>query len=629
MYRVVKNRILLIIGIVSVSLSALAEQQDSMHFIQFTKKDLQANNVRSLQDVFYLIPFSNRYHNSSSNLYYLGGSALQHNAVYKDGFPLLMDQNVNHNLAAISVWDIDRIEVCITDQSSVGKNNSVMVIKLYSPSIGNSPRSLNVSSVTSNTMDNQTTASFQMSNRTHNMLLGAGRNYQQGLKTNNTREDAIASSLRKDLNVQYQFNILNSITLDLSSNHNFLEQRQLSNPVAFTTRVEDRNHKFNRHFSYGKLVTALSKRHRLSLSGMHHLTRDFSALIDRDLHTGESEVRHNTNTLDSLSYQQSFMDLQLSGDIFDHYGYSIGLDISNIKDLFFPSIHAIKNGYSDYSVYGLFEYHYQQSVEIQAGAKLLTNSLTSTYILPQASITLTPNHFIQVRSSFKSSIGYPLFERVFYPVSLTGNYEKNLLLSPFRQNSLNLGFDLTQGLYKIKSGLLFSQNTNLVTSGEQETWTNDRSQTSTIGYFGLEFRNSTSNIRPSFILHSNNPWKNSINQSFFFPELNTYFSHTFRKQQLYLSGSFRLIGEYASIPNDGSPIVIEEYARRFIANLSITREFFQNKFLLSGGIQDITNGNRVTQSNYLLQDFDRVLSEQKEVYSGVGRRAFIQLTMQL
>lgn len=620
-------RWLMIPLVVLSSMNIHAAEGDSTYFVRFTKQELELNDVRSLADVFRLLPFTNAIRIDHTTTL-MGGTDIQNIAIYRDGLPLLMDQNTGYDLRSIPLWDIAYIEVRLTDVSVVGKNNSSMDIQIFSETYGQEPQALHISSALNSDLDQVTYASYSASNVKHNIKLGAGRSFRQALELPDQRGDITGAHLRNDVSLQYTYNILSSIQLKLSSNHSFLNALDKGTIVPSTTRVEDVETHLYRHRSYGSITTALSKSHRLKLSGLFHQVQQNRALVDRDLHTGEWQRGRNSGALDSLYYNQGVMDINLSGD-FSKYSYTVGIDISTTKDRFYPNIKAIKSEYSDYSVYGLVSYRYKTTVQVNAGGRLITNNLTGSYFIPQGQLTLVPNDMMSIKVTGKSSISYPMFEQVFYPVEFTQEGKNDLTLEPIRSNTLNLGFELKQDQFVFNSGLLFLRTNNIPQLSKSGIWKNDRSSSTTLGYFGLDYSYSQGLLRPSFILHSNNALRNTLDQYYFYPEFNIYARHRFTGPEIQASATLRLIGSYSDVYQNEDIILLDEYGTRLLANLALTRYWNDERWGLHVGVTDVFDQNITDRTTYELVGFDRLLVENDNVYNGMGRRIFAQIDVKL
>ena len=382
------------------------------------------------------------------------------------------------------------------------------------------------------------------------------------------------------------------------------------------------NSNLHRLSQYAILNTALSKNHSLDLKGQYTSLSNTNVFIDKDLSTLQQSINPSNQYVDTLKYNQAFMQLCLNAN-YKSYGYNIGIELSNTRDRVYSSINGIKASYSDYSAFGIFHYQYKKGFRIDAGTKFLTNSLTGNYILPQARLTLAPSSILQLRASYNRSISYPSFDRTFYSQEITG-ITNNLLLNPTLLRTINFNLKITQKKYSLKSGLLYTlQNRSLNEIDEGRT----SSGSST--YVTLTYKHNEISITPSFILHGMNHYKDSINQNFFYPELNFQGQSKIPLLNIYTFINLRLLGKYSTVILENNASLLHEIDNSPRLDLSFRKDFLDGKFTSVIGINNVLNNTLVDRNIYRLDEFNRRYLFNNSVVGERERTVFITLKVNL
>jgi hypothetical protein len=618
------NRIKLILAALTLSFSIISNAKDSTAFFSFNKMELEAINAQNLSDAIKALPFLNTYYENNSLKINYGVNSINSVAIFRDGFPLVMDQNISFDYTSIPLWNIERIEIELAEIRNIEKNNNGLIILLFTNTETNKPFEISANTSTTSLIDNHTNAMVRISNVKHNLNIGGNRSFVSALQDDSSRKDLIGARLRHDLDLSYSYNILSSVKLNLFSTNTWQTSIANGNRISGTSRVIDETTKLNNHTFYGSVVSALSKNHNLSLLGKLNKYVSYHSIMDKDLNSGEREIRTAQNNLDSLAYNQVFMQLVLDGS-FANYGYKIGIDLSNTQDVHFPSIDAIKTNYSDYTIFGIFNYQYKNSFKIEAGSKLLSNSLTGSYLLPQAKLVLAPSNIIQLKASYTSSITYPLFSYSFYPYLLTSSQQNNILLEPTKLNSFNLQIDIKKNDYRIRSGLLATQQSNKPFIDHQNVLVNESKSANNMAYFGFEFYHKQSTFRPSFILHSLNPSRDTINQSFFYPELNVNVNYNIEQIGVRAILNSRLLGRFSTLRFINNNAYLHELEDQGIINFALAKNLLNKRLLFMVGVNDILNHNVVNKTNYRLNEFNKTIANTSSVIAGRGRYFFAQI----
>ena len=433
--------------------------QDSTAFFYLTQEDIQANNITNLEEA---LNSPGLYQFSSNNISTTvsGVLTLQDIAVYKDGLPLLMDQNTDYDLRAIPMYDITRMEVIFGPNSTVVKSSASVLINLYTKDFEEKPIGLSAGIINTSATDFHSTIQLALSNRVHEGQIGVNRSYTAPLFDKvEDRGTVLGATERYDLNLRYRYHILKSVQLEVCGEHSSFKTEQRSNVIEGTTRVRDVEQNLKRNRVYAMLTTALSKNHTLYMKGLLHTYVNEKLTIDKDLSSGIKQTFAGGDAPYTSGYDQGCFQLLLRSQT-QSLSYEVGFELNTIRDNVFSSIDAISTEYSDYSVLGQFEYSLKKSLKLQAGAKLLTHSLSQSYFLPNVRLTLAPKNTLQFEGSFQSSLSYPLFSELFYPEAITHQVDNNLRLLPRKLNSLNLNVTIKKEKLKMHSGVLVSSVNN-------------------------------------------------------------------------------------------------------------------------------------------------------------------------
>ncbi|MBT8327256.1 MAG: hypothetical protein KJP21_06000 [Bacteroidia bacterium] len=604
-----------------------SEANDSTSFFSFNREQIQALNSQNLFDLMQHTPFIHRF--VSENESFVNGGILsdQQIAIYKNGFPLLMDQNVTYSLQNIPLWDIDEVTISISEFNTINKNNGGLTIHMYSSDTFIAPYSIKTSVTSGSLNDIHSSITADLSNVKHNLSIGGNRSFESSY-TNDTskRHSPWAASERYDLDLRYQYHILSSVQLNLYSDNSWIEKQIKGDVIAGTSRAKDQVKKYQKNSHYGILKSALSKNHSLSLLGQFTSLSHKDLIYNKDLSNLNEMVSDENENLDTLSYNNTFMQLNLNGN-YRHYGFDVGIELSNTNDKVYSSINGIKTAYSDYSAYGLFHYQYKNGFKVEAGSKFLTNSLSGSYLLPQARIILAPSKILQLNVSYNRSISYPNFQNIFYPDRIT-EVTNNILLEPTILSSYNFHLDIKKNHYSFKSGLLYTQQAGIPVVSEG-AYINSRVSGGSATYFSFTYKKNENLIRPSFILHGLNFSKDSINQNFFYPELNFYSQTTIPKLDFKVFLTARFLGKYSDMRFEEGKVVIQEIQNTPQLHIAIRKDLMKDRFAVLFGVNNILDNSSLEANTFELTEFSKILLSNSNVLSSRKRNIFLTLKINL
>ncbi len=603
--------------------------QDSTAFFTFTAQDIAANNITNLEEALQLTPFFYQLKSSDITLNTVGNLPANSIIVYKDNFPLMMDQNVGYNLKAIPMWDIERMEL-FTSTLSVGiKNSGYLIIHLRTFKGPHSPISASAQVVNNSASDVHTSFSLGLTNRVHTGQIAVNRSFTSALfALENERSTLIHPAERYDLNLKYSYKILRSLTLDVASNHSMLTLKKKGSILEGTSRVRDQTTQFSSHNINGRLSTALSRYHTLSLSGLISRMSNDITIWDKDLSTGKQNKYNDAAGIYSSGFDYGYMQLLLKS-AGKKLNYNLGIELSNTIDNHFSTINAIATQYADYSLFGLFEYQFRNTFKLEGGVKTLNNNLTKPKAMPMAKLTLAPTNDVQLSACFQRSTSYPQFSQWFYPSNLTNTYQNNILLEPTDLSTLHLNLLIKKDMITINSGLLYNRNNKLPRNELSTKWQNESETSGSATYISMKYKGDFWMLQPTAVIHGTNEVKDTTGLNFFQPELTILGNLTVPKTGLTCYTLVRLIGRKTSSELKNSTILLKEYDAMNNVNAGLNYAFPSQVLQLGFGVINVLNSTLVNRTNYTLTKTDIIEGNSFDFINSRPRSFYFKLTYTL
>lgn len=610
------------------SLSYLGFGQDSSAFFVLTQADMLTNNITNLEEAL-RIPSLYQYFEEGDQETRSGILRLNEIAIFKDGLPLMMDNNVGYDLRSIATFDIDRIEVHFSPHTSLVKNIAGVVIHLYSRSIADQPFSANAYAINSSTSDFHIGTTISLSNRRHIGQVSLNRSFLSPIYADiEDRGTVVSGSERYDLNLRYKFNILRTVKLTVGSDNSRLRTQQKGNVFLGTTRVRDIEQRINRNNLYSSLETELSKNHSVVITGLINRYSNRPSIIDKDLNKGIQEEQQNEQQSSVRGYDQGFLSVLLTSKN-KAFNYSLGLEFNNVKDNQFEEINAITPAYSDYSALGLFQYEFRKTFLLEGGMKVLTNSLTNSYFLPSFKITLAPKNNLQLLGSYQQSIAYPMFDNIFYPAELSGGTKNNLTLRPVDLSSTNVRVLINRKNITFESGMMLLNRRNNHRVSSSISAVNDGSSRSTMTYLRASYNNSWIDWRPSVILHGINTTRDTNALTFFYPEANSYLQLVVPNSKFKFGWTYRFIGERNYQTFEQGELRLLEEERLRTSSMSVSRSFLDESMMISFGISNFGSSTEMNRNEYEFIDIVPVLVNSEKLTVNKERSFFFNIRLNI
>ena len=593
-------------------------QDSSKYTFLLSREDIQTANLQNLEQALSILPLFHSFSKDGLNQISYGSLTIDNIAVYKDGFPAALDQNINYDYRSIPLWDIDRIEIHLTPVIGLAKNSGI-IINLYSIKIPKSPIWSRLNITNTSLSDFHGSFIIGLSNVVHSGQVGLSRSFTNNLYDDKRlRSTSLGAFERYDLNLKYQYKILPSVTLNIQSDHSKIHTQNKGNIISGTSRVRDHENDFNKHNIYGSLQLKASKNHTLSLEGMAHHFKSNNSLIDKNLNTGQEDAFASFYTHPNIGYNQGHIKLSLKSHS-KPLGYSMGINLSNTRDNTYPYIDAISTAYNDYSAYGILSFRYRNTILLNGGINLWHNNLSGNFLLPQFQIKLAPREVIQLNFTSHASVSYAPFSQLFYPPHFNNGVRNNVLLEPLRQNAIHANIILNQNNLNATSGMLFITQSNIPRVTESKAYVSSGKSSSFSTYASIAFSNKILTIKPSAMMHSNNNSRDTGNFTFFYPELNLNTHVNIPGSKFLLGLTAKYIGKRSSsFISDGIVYIAEQQKMRFLS-IRIQRNFIKEKLQISFGINNILQSSFIDNNTYQLTEIDRNFINNESIISGYPR----------
>ena len=605
------------------------QAQDSSAFFVLDAQDLAIANAQNLEEALTLVPGMHHFIQNNVSKTSFGTLSMGQIAIFKNDIPLALDQNIDFNLRAVPLWDIERIAVQIASVNNLIKNSSTLIIKLYTSTYKKQSIWGSTHLVTTSANDLSTRVEIGASNIRHNINIGANRTFQGALyETEGVRNTLIGAEKRLDLNIRYRYNIFGSVVLDVHSDNSLLESRNKGNVIRNTTRARDLNSRYSNHSLSSSIFAPISKSHSIRLSGKIHRFNNENKLLDKDLNSGK--VQENTSTEKEIStgYDYGYMRLELSSNN-RRLDYSIGIELSNTRDNTYSNINAIATEYSDYATFVNFQYHQKNTLVLKGGAKLLTNNLSGSHFLPYSSVVLAPSKIIQFTGSYIRSLSYPRFSAIFYDAEMNLGVAGNIQLNPIKQNTVGINLKLGENSLQAQSGLLYIQSNNVVRVSKNTTFENIGTSSTTTLYALVKYKDKIWDLRPHVVLHSNNFVKDSLGLSFVHPQIGITAKAKIPKLGTTLGFLMRSNGVNTILTRTADVIYQTDITAIRRVSLYISQPLLYNKLQIAFGINNLSNSMLIERNRYRLEQMDSILEENTTVLASRKKAFTINITYNL
>lgn len=606
-------------------LSQEVQAQNNAHTFLLSFEDIQTANLQNLEEAMAIIPFFNRYTEQGNTVITYGTIGIQTIAIYKDGFPVALDQNINYNLKTIPLWDIERIEVRLTPMNTSSKNSSI-TIHMFSHKIPKKPIWSNVNVTNTSLNDLHSSVSVGLSNVKHSGQIGLSRSFTRELyDQTGLRSTVIGAFERYDINLKYTYKILPGITLHVQSDHSSMKTQNKGDIILGTSRVSDSHQDFKKNNLWGYLQLKASKNHTIQLDGMIHRFNNDVKDIDKDLHTGQQTTSENFDRIPSIGYDQGLIKLSISSQS-KPLQYTFGIELSHTRDNKYPFINAVSTSYNDYDAFGLISYQYKKTVLLSGGINLWHNNLSGSYLLPKFQIKIAPKKVLELNFTSHSSVSYAPFTQLFYPSFLNNGSNNNILLKPIKKQVNHAHISFHQGNIWVNSGMLLINQNNIPQVGNNKTLISKGKTSNFTTYATMQFSLNNITIRPSAMMHAVNHLRDSGNLTFFYPELNLNAFIKIPHTKMAFGITSKFLGKMTKSFIVDNEIYLSEQKRIRYVSLRLQRSFMDNKFNISLGLNNVFQSSFLSNDIFQLNDIDKTRIGNQNIICGYPKSFTIKLS---
>lgn len=609
----------------------MAQNEDVIY--SFSESEIKAINANTLADLVRYMPFISARYEGSSQLGEIGVHPLQVAAIYIDGHPVFMDNNNGINLQLVSLHQINRVELRSPGTNAPTKNQASFNIYLFSNSYDEKPNGLGVELMNTSNNDFLSSVDVAFSNKKHSVAVGLSRYFENGLKLNPAdRKFDWASFTNYQGRLRYKYQFFNTASIELDYQTSVFDKVSRTNIYEGTTRAEDHVSFSDYHWLRAKMKAQLSKTHVLQFSGQFNVNSRYNYTKEKDLSTGRTELLPVAYNNDSVSYRYSAISVALfKKDTVVNYGYSVGLEYSSVQDRNYPSINAIKIGYTDYSLFGSAYYKPIEEVDVNIGIRYVTNSLMGSMVLPRAQVKFNINPTFSVRIKHNQSVVYPQLYQQFYDSRFTDeSIENNLQLQMGLMRVTNVQLFLDFDELQVRTGMNFSGMNNVTrVIYNQNTWGSSGSRRDMATYFALDYRTKQFSISPILAIHGLNALTDTFDQLYFLPEFCLKTSYYSQKLGLGVNLFAKILGQKSLTSRVDENIRLSTFEPYQLLDLSITKTFIDGKLQIRSGLCNIFNVLQKNKTIYNLLELEQSLLGSEQVFIGRGRTYFIRLTLQI
>ncbi len=605
---------------------------DNTALYSFDKAELRALNANNLSDLLGYFPLLSTIYSDNQQISRLGSENLNVCAIYKDGFPMFMDQNIEVNYQAISLNDVERVEIQLPDIASATKGLNTVNIYLYTSAIDTKASDFQINLQSNSLSDGNVGVSASLSNLRHSFGLYFSRYFENGIQQNTSRKHVLPSYTNHFIGFKYNYKFLRNASLKIDYSTRMFDLLSRSEVFNGTSRVEDYNEHDLIHRLNTRVKMKLSKNHSLEFAAQYTLNNQYHFNVEKDLSNNISERLAVSSLLDSTKNQLiNIKSIFTKLDTVKRYSYSLSVEYSNFNDLFNRSIDAIPVAYNDYTLAGSLDYQPFNSVYLGVGLNYLSNSVLGNYVLPRFFVSLRPSSKLHLEFRHINTVLYPFNSAVFYSAAKTNSLiENNLRLEAGRFAISQMLLQLRENNLLFESGFLLANHSNGVKENyELFTYTNGRQASSLITYFSVNYSTDRFVFNPIFAIKASNDNKELIDQNFYSPELTFKSSYLFEDIGLRVFAFGKVSGATQTIIENADGNFENRLDEIQLLNFSVSKTFFNSKWNVFMGVNNIFNSFAVNYDTYNINQggIDRIGG--MDAYASRGRNIFMRLNISL
>lgn len=612
--------------------TGLTAQTETIY--QFDEEDLHSINANTLADIIAFMPLMNSYEQRMDQVSKLEGAVdITSCAIFLDGMPMFMDQNIEVDLHAISMQDVVRVELKFPKVESLTKGLHTVNIYLYTKKIDDSPSNVKLLGSLATNKDALLAVNSSFSNKKHSFGLSFSRYFENATISDSLeRLHELPSFTNQKVRLNYKYKFFGDASMGLRyglRSHNMIRRNAL---FEGTTRSTDYNEEDLVQRMGLDLYLPLSRTHTLKFIGQLMHDKHYHYTSERDLYTFRNDRLRVNSLEDSSNHRHILLATSFSKrDSNQNFGYSLGIQYSQFKDEFVPTIRAIPLSYSDYVLSASFDVKPSDIVFVEGGIHFLSNSLFGFNVLPRARVSIMPSNKLELVFNHTNSVNYPYYAAVFYPAAeRNSGFENNLNMDASRVSISQMLLQLKGEKVNFTSGILYSSFSKLLRqNNELHTYTSTGDANSLTTFFGLNVKTDDLKLHPVFAIIGHNAVKDLVDQTFYVPEFTMNASYKSPLLGLRMNAMLKVAGVSNSISLDGEDFLQEQVDPLHRINLSLSRSFSEDKLTVYIGVRNLSNQYNLPHVAYLLNDFEQTVEATYLSYVSRPRSFFIRLAVDL
>lgn len=622
------RRLLLIFCIFIATL--LRAQTETLY--QFNEEELDAVNANTLADLIAYMPLVHSFKDPNDQVARVNGALdLTKCAIFMDGIPMFMDQNIEIDLHAISLQDVIRVELKLPKIESLTKGIHTFNIYLYTRKIDDQPSAFTFNSSIASDGDALVAVNSSFSNRKHSFGVGFSRYFENAITSDSIyRMHELPSFTNQKVRLDYKYVFLREASVAVR--YDIRSHQMITRNALFegTSRSTDNNEEDIIQRLGMDLSLPLSRAHTLKLIAQFTQDDHYHYTSERDLSTLRNDRLPILSLEDSTRHRHILLATSFSKrDTTKRYSYSLGIQYSYFQDRYVPSIKAIPLSYTDYVLSASADFIPNDIVLVQGGMHFLSNSLFGFKVLPRARIVLEATPKLSLVFNHSNSVLYPFYSAIFYPAEQrNAGIDNNLNLDASTLSLSQMMLRLNNGSLEFTSGILYSSEKGaLRTDHELESFTSRGITNALSTFLSLAVKQKQLDLRSLFAIIGYNSSKDQVDQFFYVPELSITGAYRTKQNDFGVYMMAKVSGSAERLNTEMPETLVEEISGFHRIDIGLSKSFLEGKWKVSVGVNNLTNQYNIDHSAYLIDDFERDKVLNYTSFASRPRSVFARLTM--
>lgn len=366
--------------------------------------------------------------------------------IMQDGNPILPYSADYLDISQISLNHVERVEIFFWASGVLFGNGSIsLTINLISRSNDKPHKSGFLQNWNNTTGEIHASGMGFLNYGRHHFRLSAGRNFKSGLQSDDAlRVEVFKPAEQYHGQFNYDYKIGEHLEMGIYTGFFYQNLLERGEPLVQTTRASDRLVRTYRYNAGAYFKQSLSKIHHLRLDLSHAALYKNVANQIIDLSSGEIWDINSTNPLDSLSFGQSNVRLQLNKyDEKARLNFNSGVEFNFQRDRRTSRAGLDNKNVPQYEVFSHAEYKPNDNFWLAAGLRALYSPRFRSPLNPELRmrLRLSPNFDLMV--AFARSYRVPSFNELYYNYTDPRlSIEGNLNLQAEKSYTFFTGFDL-------------------------------------------------------------------------------------------------------------------------------------------------------------------------------------------